>query len=285
MNTSLFSVFPNEHFLDLTIYQYGWEQCEPLHSYGPFIRNHYLFHYVISGTGTLYTMDSSGTNHACQITGGQGFLICPGQITTYSADHDCPWEYTWLEFDGLRAKEALSLAGLSIDAPLYRSQDKILSACLKDTLLYIARHSKESPYHLIGYAYLFLDFLTRSSASRKCGTAEKTSDFYIKEALSFIEQNYQSPIRVEDIADFCNLNRSYFGKIFRQALGQNPQEFLIQYRMAKASQLLKLTPLPIGDISTAVGYANQLHFSRAFRNVYGISPRQWRTEHAISKKI
>ena len=45
-----FSVFPNENFLDLRLYQYGWEQCAPLHSFGPFIRNHYLFHYVISAS-------------------------------------------------------------------------------------------------------------------------------------------------------------------------------------------------------------------------------------------
>ena len=47
----LFSIFPNEGFVDLDSTRYGWEQCEPLHSYGPHARNHYLFHYVISGTG------------------------------------------------------------------------------------------------------------------------------------------------------------------------------------------------------------------------------------------
>ena len=53
MNDLLFSVFPNENFVDIGLYQYGWEQTEPLHSYGPYARNHYLFHYVISGKGLL----------------------------------------------------------------------------------------------------------------------------------------------------------------------------------------------------------------------------------------
>ena len=44
---------------------------------------------------------------------------------------------------------------------------------------------------------------------------------------------------------------------------------------------LKLTELSIGDISNAVGYPSQLHFSRAFKNVYGISPRLWRTENKV----
>ena len=60
----LFSIFPNEGFVDLGLYQYGWEQCEPLHSYGPHARNHYLFHYVISGTGRLQSTDSQGVTTA-----------------------------------------------------------------------------------------------------------------------------------------------------------------------------------------------------------------------------
>lgn len=81
------------------------------------------------------------------------------------------------------------------------------------------------------------------------------------------------------MAEVCGINRSYFGKVFKEALGKTPQEFLINYRMAKAAELLKLTKLSIGDISNAVGYENQLHFSRAFKSIYGKSPRDWRNEN------
>ena len=87
---------------------------------------------------------------------------------------------------------------------------------------------------------------------------------------------------MEDIADNCGLNRSYFGKIFKEALGRTPQEFLLNYRMTKAAELLKLTALSIGDISKAVGYDNQLHFSRAFKNINHISPREWRNKNQVS---
>ena len=188
----LFSIFPNENFVDLGLYQYGWEQCDPLHSYGPYARNHYLFHYVISGTGTLLSNDSSGNTRTFQIKSGQGFMIFPKQINTYFADETHPWEYAWVEFDGLRVKEALELAGLTMDAPIYRSNAKDLSLELKNEMLYIAQHSGQSPFHLIGHLYLFLDYLTRSSSSRKMLQGGKIRDFYIREAMSFIEQHFQN---------------------------------------------------------------------------------------------
>lgn len=281
MSEIIFNIFPNERFVDLSLYQYGWERCEPLHSYGPFARNHYLFHYIISGTGTLSSTNSNGITQEYQVKSGQGFLICPKQINTYSADADYPWEYTWIEFDGLRVKELLNLAGLSFDSPFYRSNAKDLSYELKKEMLYISQHSNESSFHLIGHLYLALDYLTRSSFNRIAVKGGKLVDFYVREALSFVEQNFQNDITVEDISTFCNLNRSYFGKIFRDAVGTNPQDFLINYRMSKAAELLKLTELPIRDISNAVGYPNQLHFSRAFKNVYTISPRQYRIDNKI----
>ena len=107
MQEIIFSVFPSENFVDLGLYQYGWEQCAPLHSFGPFIRNHYLFHYIISGKGMLFSHAVNGDVHEYELGAGQGFLICPGQVTTYAACEDDPWKYVWLEFDGLRAKECI----------------------------------------------------------------------------------------------------------------------------------------------------------------------------------
>lgn len=284
MSNLLYSIFPSENFIDLGLYQYGWEQCDPAHSFGPAVRNHYLFHYVLSGTGTLTAQNSRKDSVTYKIKTGQGFMIFPHQICTYIADQELPWEYTWLEFDGLKAKELISSSGLSVNSPVYRPRHKSIAQQMKDEMLYIAKHSQESPFHLIGHTYLFLDYLTRSTSSLLQSQGSRMSDFYIKEALAFIEQNFQNDISVEDIASFCNLNRSYFGKIFRNAVGKSPQEFLISYRMSKAGELLKLTSLSISDVGNAVGYPNQLHFSRAFKNAYGVSPRNWRHEQQREEK-
>ena len=279
MSNILFNIFPNENFIDLGMYQYGYEQCEPGHSFGPTMRNHYLFHYIISGTGTLMAENAKGETQTYSIKSGQGFLIFPGQITTYYADQNLPWEYMWIEFDGLRVKGALDLTELSANSPVYRSHSKDLREQLKNEMLYIVHHAKESPFHLIGHLYLFLDYLTQSARSTKPVQSSRMSDYYIKEAINFIEQNFQNDLTIEDIAAVCDINRSYFGKIFRNTIGRSPQEFLMNYRMVKATELLKLTSLSIADIGSAVGYENQLHFSRAFKTIYGVSPREWRNQH------
>ncbi len=279
MNNTFFHIFPNENFIDLSMYQFGYEQCEPGHSFGPATRNHYLFHYVISGMGTLMADNSKGQTQTYRIKSGQGFLIFPGQINTYIADVNLPWEYIWIEFDGLRVKEALDLTGLSTNAPVYHPQYKDLREQMMNEMLYIIRHPKETPYHLIGHLFLFLDYLTQSTRITVPKQSSRMSDYYIKEAINYIEQNFQNDITIEEIANLCGINRSYFGRIFKNAIGRSPQEFLMNYRMVKAAELLKLTSLSIAEIGSAVGYENQLHFSRAFKTVYGISPREWRTQH------
>ena len=277
-----FTIFPSMNFVDLGLYQFGKEDCEPAHSYGPAIRNHYLFHYILSGKGTLMWQDGKRRENKTVLRAGQGFLISPGQITTYIADDRIPWEYCWLEFDGLRAKEALEITGLSVNPPVYNPVHREFEAIMRDEMLYIVRNKKEAPLHLIGHLYIFIDALARSVTDYR-PTSGKVKDFYIKEALAFIENNYMNEITVEDIAEVSGLNRSYFGKIFKESVGKSPQEFLIHYRMIKAAELLSMTRYSVGEIANAVGYPNQLHFSRAFKGVYGVSPRNWRKENSILK--
>ena len=86
METNHISLFPNEHFLDIRPYQYGWEECQPLHSFGPFVRNHYLLHYIISGQGMLFSHTTTGEIREYNLEANQAFLICPGQVNMYTAD-------------------------------------------------------------------------------------------------------------------------------------------------------------------------------------------------------
>ena len=280
-----FGVFQNDKNIDLTIFQYGWEECAPLHSYGPAKRNHYLFHFIFSGKGYLSSNDSSGTTHLHRLEACQGFLICPGQVTTYYADEHLPWEYAWVEFDGVKALEYMEMAGLSFDSPVYRPKKREHAALIRDELMAIVDNPAHSPIYQIGHLYLFIDCLIRCSASAKPVPAGKLKDFYIKESISFIEQNYSRPITVEDVAAFCNLNRNYLGKLFREGTNQTLQHFLMYYRMNRAAELLKFSDMSVSEVGKMCGYPNQLHFSRAYKTIFGVSPNHWREQNRPLPKL
>ncbi len=281
MTNLLFSVFQDERFMDLTIYQYGYEQCEPLKSFGPYVRNNYLFHYVISGKGTLNANGEKGNTSHYHISAGSGFLIEPGFVNTYYADEEEPWEYVWVEFGGLRAKECMELAGLSYKAPVFTTTEPEYGDLILKEMMTIVQSQNASSLELIGHLYLFFDGLIKYSISRKQTQGGNLSEFYVREAVVYIEHNYAENITVEELAKMCKLDRSYFGKLFKKVLGQSPQEFLIHYRMAKAADALIVGNESVGDIGASVGYPNLLHFSRAFKGVYGVSPREYRQKNKI----
>lgn len=275
------SIFPHENFIDLSLLQYGRESCDSDHSFGPARRDHYLFHYILSGCGTLLANDRKNETQTYNIRSGEGFLIFPNQINTYTADHDHPWEYIWVEFDGLRILPSLAGVGLSPDHPVYHARSRDFREQMVEEMQHLVTHNKESAFHQIGHAYLFFDALIRSIQRPEYSTGNKLQDFYIHEALMYIEHNYMYDLSIEEIARNAGLDRTYFSKLFKKTVGSSPQQFLISYRMAKAAEMLKLTEKSIKDIGEMVGYPNQLHFSRAFKNIYGTAPMAWRKQNRI----
>lgn len=278
MTDYMTSLFTDATLIDLRLHEAGWQKCRPLHALGSYIRSNYVFHYILSGKGSFSYYDSHGVQHTHHLLPDQGFLIAPDQIISYTADADDPWEYTWIEFNGLRAKEELAQAGLSMDYPIFNSVSLEKGLAIKDKLLYLSHHPHLSATCALGHLYLILDALAGASTSRCPLSHTKRSDHYISQALSYMQHHYQEPLAIEDLASYCNLNRSYFGKLFKEKCHVSPQQFLLQYRMEKATQLLLQTELPIHMVGQAVGYNNQLHFSKAFKSIYKKSPKQFRNK-------
>ena len=269
----------NDTFIDLSIYQSGREDCEPGHSFGPARREHYLFHYVLSGRGKLYYETAPDHTETYEISGGEGFLIHPQQLATYIADVSQPWSYIWIEFDGLRVKENLQQTDLCLPQTIFRPRSAERCAQMVREMEYITDHPDASIFEIIGHLYIFFDLLMQLARNAELRRTRKMRDYYVHAAVNYIERNFQRKITIEEIAAICGIDRSYFGKIFHDAVGHSPQEFLMHYRMVKASELLKHTDMSITEIALAVSYENPLHFSRAFKKIQGVSPRSWRNQH------
>ena len=216
------------------------------------------------------------TTRRYELRAGQGFLICPGLINTYFADEADPWKYVWLEFDGLRVTEYLTYAGLDAAHPIYIPQTPAQGQAVRDTMLYIANHSKASTLHLIGHLFLFLDGLVQSSSTRRTASGGQLRDFYIQEAITYMEQNYQRDLTVEELADVCKLNRSYFSKLFKREMGENLSTYILNTRIEHAKLLLRTTDKKAYEIAEAVGIYDPVYFSKIFKKAVGLKPKEYR---------
>lgn len=273
MNEKLSSHIEIDHRdgVDLNMYQCGIEQCHSGHDVGPSLRDHYLIHYVLEGSGVFYI---DGIKYT--LTKGQGFLIPPNVITYYQADENTPWTYVWVGFHGLKAKTYLHRANMTRKNPTFNYQGDTL----ENYIFQMMDVDTFSPYRdlqLQGYLFLFISELVKNSPSDSF-SKHSTTDIYIKEAMTFIENNYSRPIKISDIARNLSIDRSYFSNVFKKALQKTPQEFLLEYRMDKACELMRNPNLSISNIAFSVGYTDAFNFSKMFKKIKGASPSEYRKQ-------
>ena len=76
-----------------------------------------------------------------------------------------------------------------------------------------------------------------------------------------------------------NLNRSYFSTLFRRKTGCSPQQYLTDYRMNKACELMTEHGCSPGEAALSTGYPDIFSFSRMFKKKFGLSPREYRQRH------
>ena len=260
---------------DLNMYQCGTQKCEQGHSFGPAVRDHYLVHYIHSGNGRFCTGDR--TYH---LQRNQGFLICPDAVTYYQADMADPWSYSWVGFHGVKAEAYLRSAGLTMENPIFTCEsDDYIGSCFSQ-MIAAKNLQKGREIRLLGLLYLFLSQLIEQNGKERFNDhPENRKENYIKKAIEYIGMNYSRRMSIAEIAQFIGLDRSYLGSIFREQLDTSLQEFLMNYRIDKACELMKNESLSIGDVSRSVGYEDPLLFSKIFKKLKQKPPREFRKDY------
>lgn len=96
----------------------------------------------------------------------------------------------------------------------------------------------------------------------------------VRQAVSFIHENYPHPVRLEDIAAAANLSLYHLTRVFKKAIGTTPHRYLLQVRVNSARLLLSAGARSLAEVAVAVGFADQSHFTREFKRILGITPGQ-----------
>ena len=94
----------------------------------------------------------------------------------------------------------------------------------------------------------------------------------------YLDEHYTERITLDDLAERFFINKFYLSKIFRETYGTTINNYLISKRITRAKQLLRFTDMTVDEIGVAVGMTDANYFSRMFRKVEGISPREYRKQ-------
>ena len=98
----------------------------------------------------------------------------------------------------------------------------------------------------------------------------------IYEIRVYLEQHYNEPISLSQLADQYFLNSCYVSHCFTEAVGCSPQKYIMLNRVAKAKELLLNTHIPVQDIGVRCGFNDTNNFIRRFKRETGVTPRQYR---------
>ena len=94
----------------------------------------------------------------------------------------------------------------------------------------------------------------------------------------YLDEHYTEKIMLEELAEKFFINKFYLSKIFKETYGTTVNNYLISKRITRAKQLLRFTDMTVDEIGNAVGMGDANYFSRTFRKVEGISPREYRKQ-------
>jgi len=261
---------------ELTLYYAGHEDCTPGHAWHC-IRDHYLVHLVLSGKGRFW-MDG----REYRISTMEGFVIFPDVQARYQADDDEPWSYQWIGFSGTLATTHLARLGIDRAHPILSTADgKSIASCI-DGMVKLGHGSSRNWYPAPSSEFmhrsLLYQFLHQLTLSRPERSSAQDRD-YVHEAIRFIQGNYTRRVSMEETAAWLGLSRKYLSAIFKKTLGKSPKTYLCEYRLAVAERFLAEGTMSIKELALSSGFADELYFSRLFKQVYGDSPSAYRLRH------
>ncbi len=252
---------------DIHLYEIGFYKCVPNYAYGPTLRPRDIVHFVISGKGKLYIDDK-----IFEISAGQAFLIPSGISAYYEADKEDPWSYIWVHIGGAKLDEIFYRIGLDVHQPVFTFASGIEVA---EDILNEIYDNHEYELFCIGKLYELFSHMTRNT--QMITTRDINPQLaYVRKTIKYIQLKYSEPIKIEDIAFACHLNRSYLSRLFKEATGQSIKHYLINYRMKMAASLLDEKDYPINYVALSVGYTDIFNFSKAFKKYFKVAPSKYK---------
>lgn len=115
----------------------------------------------------------------------------------------------------------------------------------------------------------------------RCKSHSNDIEMLYNMALEHIQYNYMNEISVNDIAEVVKINENRLLYIFKKYCGIGIKEYIVNFRINVAKELLSTTDMKVNEIAMKVGYQDQFYFSRIFKSRCGVSPLKYRIENDV----
>ena len=252
----------------------GWHKCNDLYRYtyeqgNP---NHLLF-FTVHGSGYLVMNQQKYIIPAGSIT-----FIPRGTPCQYGTPKNGLWEFYWLHTAGdlaTRFMDSVAQSGNFVTdfQPGYnyvqRLEDlfRLCSRDISNADLLISSQLSELLHH---------------TAVRLNETADTAS--LSARAISYIEHHFHAHLTVEETAQTLYVSPAHLIRTFKRETGYTPHEYITEYRLMIAAQLLEFGQQRVDEIAAHTGFSSPSHFISSFKRQYGCTPLQYRGMASIAQK-
>ena len=230
--------------------------------YGPAKRNQFIIHYVISGKGYF---------NGSIVLAGEGFIITPGAYEEYYPDKDDPWEFIWVISEDPSMQTILNYHRSDSQTQIFKFYDLPQLKLIADKLIAIKRSMTPN----LNIAEMFLHIFNNCIV--KTPTQNISNErVYLEYSINYIKSNTNNPISVTSLCSNLGISQPYLYKIFIKNLGVSPKQYITNFKLTQAKQMLCETDLSISQIAISLGFCDVLTFSKFFKQKTGISPTAFR---------
>lgn len=242
-------------------------------------------HYIVRPKGAdqnilIYCVEGEGwlsINGVKQDVKKGGFFIIQATLPhAYGASEKKPWSIYWLHFTGEKSHLFKSLFNkvTYIDEtsdPRHQDRLKLFEEIFQNLEMGYSKENLEYASLCLWHFIASFKFISQYREINKL----KNTDI-IQAAITFMQENLEKKLTLEDMANHVGYSPSHFGLIFREKTGQTPLNYFMQLKMQRACQMLAFTDIKIKEITAMLGFYDQYHFSKTFFKQLGETPTQYR---------